>query len=568
MLTLCIAIGSALLYLLAYHTYGRWLAHKIFRLDDKNVCPSITHHDGVDFVATDKTVLFGHHFTSIAGTGPIVGPAIAIIWGWVPALIWVLFGSIFMGAVHDLGSMAISLKNSGRSVGDLAGDVVSPRVRYLFLLLIFFTVWIVVAIFGVVIAAVFSLFPEAVLPCWLQIPIAVWLGYMVYGKGKSHMKYGIIATLLMYLTIVAGAWLPVKMPALFGLDPVGVWVIILLIYAYVASILPVQTLLQPRDYINAFQLCIAMLLLFSGILIAHPAMVAPAVNLKPAGAPPIFPMLFITVACGAVSGFHSLVSSGTSSKQCDLESSAKPIAYGGMLLEGLLAVFVLIACGAGIGMGLKTNGELHVGLDAFTSHYADWASAGKGLGPKLHAFISGSSNMIAKLGIPANVIKTLMGVFVASFAATTLDTATRIQRYIVGELAIACKAPDLSKKHPATAIAVLTALVLAFANGGGGTGALILWPIFGSMNQLLAGLALLVITVWLAHKKLNIWVTLLPMLFMMAMTSWSIAISLQKFWIDKNPLLLSIGVVTVTLEIWMIIEAVAAIKNARRTTTD
>ncbi len=186
--SLIIAAAAFVLYVVAYNTYGRFLARKIFRIDPGAKWPSETHYDGLDFVATNKTVLFGHHFTSIAGTGPIVGPAIAVIWGWLPALVWILIGSIFMGAVHDFGSMVISLRNDGRTIGDLTGSIIGTRVKFLFMLIIFFALWIVVAIFGVVIASVFSIFPESVIPVWAQLPIAIWLGFMVYKKGKSHLS--------------------------------------------------------------------------------------------------------------------------------------------------------------------------------------------------------------------------------------------------------------------------------------------------------------------------------------------------------------------------------------------
>ena len=556
--SLLIAAIAAVLYLIAYHTYGRFLAKKIFRIDPQAKCPSETHHDGIDFVATDKLVLFGHHFTSIAGTGPIVGPAIAIIWGWLPALVWILVGSIFMGAVHDFGSMIISLRNEGRSIGDLAGSIIGPRVKFLFMLIIFFALWLVIAIFGVVIASVFSIFPASVIPVWLQLPIAVWLGFMVYKKGKSHITFGIIATLLMYATIGIGAYTSGLLPSL----SVGTWVVLLLIYAYVASTLPVTVLLQPRDYINAFQLCIAMALLLLGILVTHPPMVAPATNLHPEGAPALFPLLFITVACGAISGFHCLVSSGTSSKQCDNERSAQGISYGGMLLEGLLAVIVLIACGAGIGLGLEKAGIVYAGAEAFNQQYSSWGAAA-GLAAKIEAFVTGAANMISGLGLPKNIVLALMGVFVASFAATTLDTATRIQRYIVSEIAQSCRVPALGKKHPATFIAVSTAMLLAFSSGGG-KGALALWPLFGAVNQLLAGLALLVITVWLAKKKIPITYTAIPMVFMVAMTSWAMKINLVGFYSNGKWLLFGIGALISVLQVWMVIEGVIVLARLRR----
>lgn len=557
--SIVLAVGAAALYLVAYHTYGKFLGRKIFKLNPEAACPSAELRDDMDYIPTKKPILFGHHFTSIAGTGPIVGPAIAIIWGWVPALVWVLVGSIFMGAVHDFGAMVVSLRNQGRSIGDIASDLVNKRVRTLFLLIIFFELWIVVAIFGVVIAVVFNMYPQAVIPVWLEIPIAVWLGYMIYKKGAAHLPMSLIAVAIMYATVILGAYVPVKMPEILGLNPVASWVIILLIYAYIASTLPVQTLLQPRDYINSHQLFIALGLLALGVLLAHPAMVAPAANFSPAGAPPVWPMLFVVVACGAISGFHSLVSSGTSSKQCDTETSSLTIGYGGMLMEGMLATFVIVACGAGLALGLTKGSETFTGVAAFSQHYASWGAAA-GLGSKIAAFVQGSANMIEKIGIPHNITITIMGVFVVSFAATTLDTATRLQRYIVAELTTAWGMPALAKKHPATIIAVVTAFILAFYNGSG-QGALTLWPLFGSVNQLLAGLALLVVTVYLAYKKAPLVYTMIPMIFMLFMTGWAMILNLTTFYTKSNWLLFCIGLAVFALEIWMIIESAIVLRK-------
>ena len=472
-----------------------------------------------------------------------------------------IFGAIFMGAVHDFGAMIISLRNQGRSIGDVAATVVNKRVRVLFLLIIFLLLLIVVAVFGMIIAIVFNMFPQAVLPIWLEIPIALWLGHVVYKKGASHTTMSIIAVVIMYLTVFAGAYLPIEMPAILGFNPVVIWVVLLLAYAYIASTLPVQKLLQPRDYINSHQLFIALGLLALGTIVAHPDMVAPAADFSPEGAPSMFPMLFVVVACGAISGFHSLVASGTSSKQCDLETSALTIGFGGMLLEGLLAVFVLIACGAGIGLGLGADDGMLTGTAAFSHHYASWGAASSGLGPKLSAFMMGAANMIEKIGIPHNITLTIMGVFVASFAATTLDTATRIQRYIVGELSQAWHIPALSRKHPATLIAVGTAALLAFYDGSG-QGAMTLWPLFGATNQLLSGLALLVITVYLARRRMPLYYTGLPMVFMLAMTGWAMIINLQDYIAGGKWLLFCIGIITLFLEIWMLIESALILKNS------
>ena len=549
-------------YLVAYFTYGKFLGKKIFKLAADNVCPSHELQDDLDFVPTNKHILFGHHFTSIAGLGPIVGPAVAIIWGWVPAVLWVLFGSIFFGAIHDFGALVVSMRHQGRSIGDISADIINPRVRSLFLLIIFLFLLILIAVFALIIAILLTMYPQAVIPIWIEVPIAVWLGYMVYKKNSSHVTLGIIAVILMYIFVVVGAYVPVDLKIL-GLSDGNVlifWMVILFIYAYIASTLPVQTLLQPRDYINSHQLFIALGLLIIGVLASQPEIVAPAYNASPAGAPPMWPYLFVIIACGAISGFHSLVSSGTSSKQCYSETDARFIGYGSMLMEGTLSTLVIVAVAGGIGLGLTTSsGVTLTGTAAFAHHYSSWGAA-SGLGAKIGVFVTGSANMIEACGIPVNITMTIMGVFIVSFAATSLDTATRLQRYIVGELAVAYKLPFLARRHPATLIAVLTAFILAFYNGSG-KGAMILWPLFGTVNQLLASMALLVITIYLAKQRISIIFTAIPMLFMIIMTGWAMILGLINFFNDQNWLLFVISVIVFILEIWMIFEALLFVKH-------
>jgi len=547
-------------FIMAYNTYGRFLGKKIFKIISKNTCPSHSLQDNQDFIPTNKHILFGHHFTSIAGLGPIVGPAIAIIWGWVPAVIWVVVGSIFMGAVHDFGALVISLRNQGRSIGDVSGNLISPRVRLLFLLIIFFLLVIVIAVFALIIAILFNMYPQAVIPVWLEVPIALWLGYMVYKKNGNHVVLSIIAVVMMYITVVVAAYCPVDLKVVFGEHALVEWMLVLFLYAFIASRLPVQTLLQPRDYINSHQLFIAIGLLILGIIVSHPKIVAPAYNPAPEGAPSMLPFIFVVIACGAISGFHSLVSSGTSSKQCDNEKDARFVGYGSMLMEAALSILVIVACAAGLGLGLEVKGGGNLfGASAFNHHYASWAAA-QGLAAKMGAFVTGSANMIQSYGVPAKITITIMGVFLVSFAATTLDTATRLQRYIVGEIASVCKLPVLAKPTPATIIAVLTAFALAFYNGSG-KGALTLWPLFGTANQLLAGLALLVITVYLARKKAPAIYTAIPMVFMIAMTGWAMTINLIKFYTGSQWLLFVLGLIIFILEIWMIIEAIIYFKK-------
>ena len=604
MITLFIALLSGFGFLVAYHTYGRWLGSKIFRLSANAVCPSERLKDGIDYVPTNKSVVFGHHFTSIAGTGPIVGPAIAIMWGWVPALLWVVLGSIFIGAVHDFGALVVSLRNNGQTVGDIAGRVLNKRVRLLFLLTLFMALTVVLAIFGLVIAAVFKQYPAAIFPCIVQIPIAVIIGVLLHRKGINLLLPSAIALVIMYITVIYGDFGLLKsFNASLASWPIWTWVIVLLGYSYVASVLPVWTLLQPRDYINSLQLISALALIMLGLFAAAFSgytpegatspqsleFVAPAFQMNPEGAPMIFPFLFITIACGAISGFHCLVSSGTSSKQLKNEPDARFVGYGGMLTEGFLATLVIIACGAGLGLGLMKEGVLLTGEEAWQAQYSSWLAAGS-LSSKVGAFVNGAANLLKSIGLPPNISIALMGVLVASFAGTTLDTACRLQRYVVQELAntIGGKVGEkntnqpmaplalLQNKHGATIFAIVIATGMAAIPPGGaewswanaGKGGLILWPLFGATNQLLAGLSFLVITFYLWRRGRAVWFLVIPMIFMLIMPIW--AMTYQLFfapgWLiaeKPNMLLGSIGLATIGLEIWMIIEAIKLFPKAK-----
>jgi carbon starvation protein len=553
-------------YIIAYHTYGRFLANRVFKLNPKAPVPSHEREDGVDYVPTRRGIIFGHHFTSIAGTGPIVGPAIGIIWGWVPALLWVFLGSIAMGAVHDLGSLVISLRNDGKSIAEIVGRYINPRVRFICFVVVFLALWIVIAIFGLIMALLFAMYPSSVLPIWTQIPIAVALGYLIYKKKWNVVGTTAVAVLLMYATIVWGAYRPLAMPAIAGLPATGVWVVILLIYAYIASTIPVTTLLQPRDYINAWQLFIAMGLLIAGAIGATFTkgldIVAPAFQMHPEGAPPLWPFLFVTIACGAISGFHSLVASGTSPKQVAKETDALMVGYGSMLLEGALAVLVIVAVAAGIGMAYRMeNGTVLsgvTGIDAWNNHYASWGAAG-GLKANLSAVVVGASNMLATIGIPFQISVVIMGVFIVSFAGTTLDTATRIQRYVIAELATDLKLKPLAGRWTATTIAVVTAGVLAFSTGTEGKGAMKLWPMFGAVNQLLAALALLLVTVYLRKRGgLAYLVTALPCLFMLTMTGWAMVVNEKNFVAGGEKLLAVLNGASLLLAFWMALEGFLA----------
>ena len=558
-------------YIIMYRLYGQFIGNKIFQLSEAASTPSVELEDGIDYVPTKKEVIFGHHFTSIAGTGPIVGPAIAIIWGWLPALLWVFIGSVVMGAVHDFGALIISMRNQGKSISEYTAKYVNSRTKFFFFLIVFLELWIVIAIFGLVIAVIFAMYPATVLPVWLEVPIAIALGYLIYKKGANIMTWSIVAIVVMYITVFIGAYVPIKMPAIAGIPPTGVWTIILLVYAFIASTLPVTTLLQPRDFINSHQLVVAMALLVLGVLASalggHLEIVAPALQTTPAKAPPMWPFLFITIACGAISGFHSLVSSGTSAKQVRQESDSLFVGYGSMLMEGSLATLVIIAVSAGIGMGYTTKaGEVLTGVAAWTTHYSSWAAAA-GLGSKVSAFVDGSANMITSLGLSKGIALAIMGVFVASFAGTTLDTATRIQRYVVAELFGDLKIDFLTGRYIATSIAVVSALILAFATGASGKGALKLWPLFGAVNQTLAALALLIITVYLKTRGGLKWlVSGIPAAFMAFMTIWAVIMNQTKFGHQHNLLLQIINGIILVIAVWIVAEGVIKLFSTSETT--
>lgn len=572
MATVLIALAAFVGYIVAYYTYGRWLARKIFSLNTETATPSHALADGKDFVATKPAVLFGHHFTSIAGTGPIVGPAIAVFWGWLPALLWVVFGSILIGAVHDFGSLVVSMRHQGHSIGDISGLLISRRTRLLFLTILFFTLTIIIAVFGLVIATIFSIYPESVLSVWTAMPLAVIVGILIYRRNMALFFPSLMALVVLYLTVYLGVYffpIDLNLPLFAGEgasfvqslgSSVVLWTIFLLIYCFLASILPVWLLLQPRDYINSLQLYVALGVLAVGLFVAAPPIIAPVIAAGgEGGSPPLMPFLFITIACGAVSGFHSLVSSGTSSKQIDKETDAQFIGYGSMLMESVLALIVILSCVAGVGMLVKANGVDLFGRDAYM-HYYGMGWKNMGLSQTIGVFVEGGGNLIASLGLPRELAMGIIAVMVSCFAATTIDTSTRLQRYVIQEIGAAIHLKFLCNKYMATLAAVVCAGVLAFMPGpkGPGSGGLILWPLFGATNQLLAGLALLVVIFYLRWVNKPIFFVVIPLIMMLVLPAWALLLQIRQFWDQQNYLLVGFSIFIQLLQVWMVIEAVMA----------
>ena len=546
-----IALGS---FYMAYKFYGGFLAKKIYALDPDRKTPAHEFEDGFDYVPTDKRVLWGHHFTSIAGAAPIVGPAIAVIWGWVPAILWVVLGTILMGAGHDFGALVVSLRHKGKSIGELTEDVLNPRSRTLFLFIILFLLLLVIAVFALVIAVLFNKYPIAVFPIWFEIPLAIFVGYSIYRFKWGATIPAAIALVVMYITIWIGSQHPITMPDTFLGSGLVTWEWIIIIYAFCASVLPVWTLLQPRDYINAEELIVGLSLMYAGLFVVAPTIVAPAVQAHPEGAPSMIPFLFITIACGAISGFHSLVSSGTTVRQLDNEKDAQMVGYGGMIGEGILSTMAVLACTAGF-----------TTVALWKEHYSSWGAAA-GLGAKVGAFVDGGARFIQGLGIGESFATGIVVVLLVSFAMTTIDTATRLQRYVIGELGSDYKLNFLKNRYIGSFIAAFSALALCLLKAGG-KGGLILWPLFGTSNQLLAGLALVMVTVWLYKTKKPTIYTFLPMCFMLFMTMWAMLVNISNYWNSENWLLMAIGSILFILALWLVGEAYLAFKKGRSATT-
>jgi len=561
-------------FLTGYLVYSRYIARRIYQLDPDFVTPAHQFEDGVDYVPTNKHVLFGHHFTSVAGAAPIVGPAIAVIWGWLPAFLWVVLGTVFAGAVHDFAALWISTRHKGNSIGTLTQSIIGDRARVLFLFVIFFLLLMVNAVFAVIIANLFMSNPGAVLPVWGSLAVALVVGFLIYRTGAGILLPSIAALLILYTLIWFGQYVPFELPDMIGFGPTAAqlqgaggdaalaseavradgqrvgWILVLFVYTFFASVLPVWLLLQPRDYVNGHQLFVALALIAAGVFVINPPVVAPAINLDlPADAPNWLPLLFITIACGAISGFHGLVGSGTSSKQLAEDTDARYVGYGGALGEGTLAVTSIIATTAGF--------ALFVGLDGWHEHYGSWASASAGA---TTAFVNGVGMLAEGLGIPHAVATIFAAVIVISFAATSLDTSVRLQRYIISELGVQYRMKVLQNRWLATLVAVGSSALLALGLDRG-AGGMRIWPLFGTTNQLLAGLTLLIVSLFLIRLRRPAWVTVVPMSFVLVMTTWAMILNLIRYRSESQTLLLVVGGAIFVLELWLLFEAVAAVRR-------
>ncbi len=554
MSSLFIIIFGLVGFTFGWFVYSRFIAEKIYRLDPNYETPAHRFNDGIDYVPTNKFVLWGAHFTAVAGAAPIVGPAIAVYWGWVPALLWVTLGSIFFAGVHDMGALWASTRHEAKSIGALSESVVGKRTRALFMVVIFLLLLMVNAVFGTIIASEMVDIPTSVFPAWAAIPVAIAIGVLIRRK-FNLLLISAIGVGILYFTIWVGSVWPLSLPAdIFGLGDNGNWIILLFLYAGIASMLPVWLLLQPRDYINGAQLVIGLLVLYTAVLIAMPEITAPAFNQNlAAGTPPLFPILFVTIACGAISGFHGIVSSGTSSKQISNEKDARFVGYLGALGEGSLALITITA----------VTGSLYAATGADWSAIYSSFSGGPGAG----GFISGGALLITEgWGIPLSFSETMLAVMVVLFAGTTMDAGLRLQRYIIQEWGDIYKINPLKNNYISTLVAVGCCLTLAFGASVEypGDGGMRIWPIFGASNQILASLTLLVVSIFLMRLGRPAKFTLIPMVFVVFVAFWASAWYLRNYFLEGQWLLFFLSLAVMAASVVVMLEAMSVISKIRK----
>ncbi|GAA0091919.1 carbon starvation protein A [Paraclostridium bifermentans] len=533
--SLTLLLISALILFIGYVCYGGYLAKK-WGVDDTRKTPAHTKYDGVDYVPAKSPVLLGHHFASIAGAGPIVGPIQAAIFGWIPVALWVLIGSIFFGGVQDFGSLFASIRHEGKSIGEIIESNMGKKGKKLFALFAWLTLVLVVAAFANIVADNFVSTPQAASASIFFIVLAILFGIAVYRFKMPLIPASVVGVLMLFGCIYLGFLFPIALSK-------QTWIILLMIYIFIASVTPVWILLQPRDYLNSYLLYAMIIGALLGIVILRPEIQMDGFIGFNVGGQYLFPVLFVTVACGAISGFHSLVGSGTSSKQLYKESDAKKIGYGAMLIEGLLAIVALITV-------------------AYISNKQFGSLLGNG-GP-VNVFSEGIANFMASFGIPFGIGKTFTSLAISAFALTSLDTATRLGRFIFQEFfdtnglnnKEATKANPLSNMYVSTTITVVCSGLLAVM------GYEKIWPIFGSANQLLAAIALMAIAIWLANSNKSFKEFIIPIIFMFIVTIVSLCFNIKSN-IGVNYALVIIAVLLLVLAIILIKEAIMFIKKEK-----
>ncbi len=558
MLTIGILLFSCLFfYFIGYRFYAGKLDSELIQPSDKKVTPAVEQNDGVDYVPSKPLVLFGHNFASIAGAGPVIGPIIAMHhFGWAITLVWILLGNVFIGAVHDYLTLMVSVRNRGSSIADIAETTMGYRAKAVFAVFLVLAMLLVIAVFGVVAAKTLIAQPEMVFPTFAIIPVSVILGWCIYKKNLNLQIVSAVAVLTVILNIYIGFQIPVPIPeeGVLGLSPLIFWFVILMIYAGVASVLPVQTLLQPRDYLSTFILFGSMALAISALLWVGPELNTPAwrgAMSEEQG--PVWPMLFVLVACGAVSGFHSLVAGGTTSKQLATETQGKIISYGGMLTEGVVAVVTVLLVGGGLYWVAPEGG----GVDMTTLGFRETLQSGGWI----LAFGNGFGNIVHQmLPILSFTFASMIAVLALNtFVLTTLDTAVRITRFLVQE-SLGDKIPVFKNKFVVTVTVVFVAYLIGATDGWQK-----IWPIFGATNQLIAAVALFVVATWLMAVKKPTQYVLYPAILMVITTIGALGWQAWRFFTapEPNMFLGVIAVILIGLAVFVGNEGMQALRGKR-----
>ncbi|MCC8077034.1 MAG: carbon starvation protein A [Oscillospiraceae bacterium] len=569
---LLLLIIAVVILAIGYIFYGRWLCKQWGVGEGDKPTPAHTMEDGADYVPAKAPVLMGHHFSSIAGAGPITGPISAAVFGWLPCALWILIGGIFFGGVHDFGALFASVRHDGKSIGEIISVNMSRRAKRLFIIFAYLTLILVVAAFASIVAGTFGATYDAngvvdkvaslaasrvAMVSLLFIVIAILFGFLVYRRNAPMGVSSIIGVAAIVVIIAIGMnFHPIYLST-------TTWMWIMAVYIAVASIAPVWVLLQPRDYLSSFLLYAMLLLAVVGVIVARPSMSSMAtVDTTGGGSSYLFPVLFTTIACGAISGFHSLVSSGTTSKQLNREKDARPIAYGGMLLECVLAILTLCAVAYAYAWNKANPDSVLSGATAIF---------GGGIAHMIDSAFPGTYN----------VMYTLLVLTYSAFCLTSLDTATRLARFMFQEFWIDSTKGEtkdnvkgakkfLSNTYVATVITVVLGVLLGL------NGYAKIWALFGSANQLLAALGLLAVATWLGNIGKNNKMFLFPMAFMLVVTICSLIINTRNQFItiaaggaDWGPWAQAIiGILLVILAIVLAIEGIQTLAKPHRSNAD
>ncbi|MBN2245511.1 MAG: carbon starvation protein A [Candidatus Aminicenantes bacterium] len=531
-----------ILWLIAgYKIYGNIIVKKVAQVDDSRPTPAHELYDGIDYSPAKKSLLFGHHFSSIAGAGPILGPLLGVLYfGWLGALIWIAVGSVFMGAVHDYTSLMVSVHNKGTSLADISEKTLGKRTKIIFSLFLWLTLALVIAVFAVVASQTLVSQPQIVIPTFGLIFIAMIIGWLIYKKNFNIFAATVLALILLFSLIYLGQNYPISLPdQVMGLSPLTIWFFLLIIYSLFASALPVWFLLQPRDYISTWILFLGLGIGYLGLILTHPSIQAPALISFNSKGGPLWPILFVIIACGAISGFHSIVAGGTTAKQLPTEKAGKMIGFGGMLTESALAGLVIFIAAAALTWD-------PAGIDKqFGFQYLMTE-----MGDPIQAFAVGFGKLLSSIPGLTLVFGTFFGmVMLNAFVLTSLDTGTRLGRFIFSEL-LNKKSPILQNRWVSSAIILILAAILGATEGYKS-----IWPVFGASNQLVAALALIVVSSYLVGVKRPKKYTIIPAYFMLMTTLAALIYQGITFYRSGGYFLAAISVILIILALIIVYDA-------------